>query len=141
MIIIDPKIQTITTTSKLAKASKKELSNRIKFKTNNKAKEISSSEESRDIANIAPMFFLQEIDQYSEDLENLKEFSKKSLKCLKELQFALLGSEINHRQLHNLKDVIENNSARFTTPELSSLAEEIKLRIAVEIAKIESSHN
>jgi hypothetical protein len=141
MITIDPKSQILVANSKPAKSSRKEANSKIKFATNSKAKEAFKNKESNEVVDISPMLFLQEIDEHQEDIVTLKEFSKKALKCLKNLQIALLNNQINSNQLHNLKDVIQNNNSKFYILELSNLADEIKLRIEVEIAKIESSVN
>jgi hypothetical protein len=40
--------------------------------------------------------------------------------------------------LHNLKDALASNKFVLNTPELAAISEEIKLRIEVEVAKIET---
>jgi len=83
------------------------------------------------------MLFLQEVDQYAEDQQNLEEFSKKAFKILKNLQMDLLEGNISGRRLHNLQDAITSNKFIISNSEMANLAEDIKLRIEVEVAKLE----
>lgn len=138
MIGIDPKIQGVSSASKLKKLSKKDQNKTIKFSAEKKTQGTSSGETSAGVTDISGMLFLQEIDQYAEDQQNLEEFSKKAFNTLKSLQLDLLSGEIEDRHLHNLKDALASNRFVLNTPELATISEEIKLRIEVEVAKIET---
>ena len=118
MISIDPKTQGITGASKLKKSLRKDQDKDIKFTPGRKMQGASSGESSVGVADIGGMLFLQEIDQYAEDQQNLEEFSKKAFKTL--------------------KDALFSNQFVINTPELVAISEEIKLRVEVEIAKIET---
>ena len=50
----------------------------------------------------------------------------------------LLHGRIESRHLHNLKDALSSNQFVINTPELAAISEAIKLRVEVEIAKIET---
>jgi len=138
MISIDPKIQGVSSASKLKKLSKKDQDKTIRFSAEKKTQSASSGESSTGVADISGMLFLQEIDQYAEDRQNLEEFSKKAFNTLKNLQLDLLYGKIESRHLHNLKDALTSNKFVLNTPELAAISEEMKLRIEVEVAKIEA---
>lgn len=135
MISIDSKTQGITGTAKLKKTSDKRTN--AKFLSSQKAQEGGYGEAVGNIADIGGMLFLQEIDQRSEDQQNLEEFSKQAFDILKHLQMDLLCGNIKGRHLHNLKDALKGSKFIIQTPELAEIAEEIDLRLQVEIAKIE----
>lgn len=137
MISIDPKTLGLSNSSKIKKSSKKDQNKGVKFLQNSKTKESSGSETSTGVADIGGMLFLQEFDQLSEDQQNLEEFSRKAFKILKNLQLDLLDGKIESRRLHNLQDALNSNKFDIHSEKLANLAEEIKLRIEVEIAKIE----
>ena len=134
MISIDPKTQGIAGTTKLKKSTNKK---NVKFSSSQKTQEGSSGEAANNVADIGGMLFLQEVDQRAEDQQNLEEFSKKAFDTLKHLQMDLLHGNIKGRHLHNLKDALKESKFIIETPELAELAEEIDLRLQVEIAKIE----
>tara|TARA_B110000503_G_scaffold60552_1_gene96151 strand:+ start:4534 stop:4959 length:426 start_codon:yes stop_codon:yes gene_type:complete len=138
MINIDPKIRGASSSSKLKKLSKKDQDKSIKFSTEKKTQGASSGEASANVTDITGMLFLQEIDQYAEDQKNLEEFSKKAFNNLKNLQMDLLEGKIESRHLHNLKDVLTSNKFVLNTPKLAAISDEIKLRIEVEVAKIQT---
>jgi len=139
MISIDPKTQALASTRKLKKSSDKK--DNVKFTPSQKSQESGSSEASSNVADIGGMLFLQEVDQRSEDQQNLEEFSKQAFDALKHLQIDLLHGNIKSRHLHNLKDTLQGSQFIIETPELAELSDEIQLRLEVEIAKIEmNSH-
>lgn len=137
MISLDAASKGISGTSRTSKSSTKEETKKVRFLAGGKAKETSSGEESREIADIAPMLFLQEVNEYDTEREDLEEFGKKALSCLRDLQLALMRGELKERHLYNIKDTLKNNISKFNTPELADIAEEIAIRMEVEIAKIE----
>ena len=83
------------------------------------------------------MLFLQEIDQFTHDKQNLEEFAKKAFKILKDLQLDLLDGKLSSRRLHNLKDKLNSSKFIVNSPGLADLVQQIALRVEVEIAKIE----
>jgi hypothetical protein len=135
MISIDPKMQAISSSTKLGRTSKKEKD--IKFNTGKKTQGATHSEAASGVVDVGGILFLQEIDQFTEDRGNLEEFAKKAFKILRDLQLDLLEGKISGRRLHNLKDTINSSKLNIASPELSDFARQIALRIEVEIAKIE----
>lgn len=107
-----------------------------KFSAKGKSDATSSAHDAKDLANIAPMLFLQEVDEYKLDQEQLEEFADKAFKSLKKLQLALISGRLDEGVLLSLEKSLEKKH-QFTTPELKSLVEEIEIRVAVEIAKLE----
>lgn len=137
MITIDTQTQAIVSSGKIQKNLRKE--EKVKFTPGKQLKEVGCSDTGIGIADVSGMLFLQEIDQHAEDKQNLEEFAKKAFKALKDLQLDLLEGKVSGHRLYSLKDVINNNQFILNLPELNSLAEQIKLRIEVEIAKIETT--
>lgn len=137
MLSFDPKNKAVSSSS-LKKTANKGRSSKSEFMKGVKPKEVSISDV-QDIANITPMVFLQEIDVYQDDKDNLADFSKNALKQLKQLQLSLADGQINENILHNLRNTLNSNKHKFSIPEIKNLMEEIETRICVEIAKIEVS--
>jgi hypothetical protein len=135
MITIDPKTQNIIPLSRTENNNKK--AGKSKFNAQKRLREAGHNEKSAGVADVGGMLFLQEIDEYTQDQHNLEEFAQKALKALKELQLELIKGKITGRRLQVLKQTIENSDFIINTPELSNIAGEIKLRLEVEIAKIE----
>lgn len=135
MILIDSKTQGITGATKLKRTSNKKTN--VKFLSSQKSQESSNGDAVNNLADIGGMLFLQEIDQRAKDQQSLEEFSKKAFDTLKHLQIDLLCGNIKGRHLHNLKDALKGSKFIIETPELAEIAEEIDLRLQVEIAKIE----
>lgn len=134
MITVDPKILNITEVGKVGKNFKN--TKKIKF-NGKKTGEIHHGEVATNVADIGSMLFLQEIDETAQDRQNLEEFAEKAFKELRHLQLDLLQGKISERSLLNLQNVLSSKMHKIKSSELASLAEDIKLRIAVEIAKIE----
>ncbi len=135
MINIDPNVASAAAIDNIRKNNNKkdkEISYRKKS-----TKDVAYSESSSNIANVGQMLFLQEIDQHQEEKQDLEDFSKKAFKLLKNLQLELLNGKISERNLHNLNDALNNVSFSIKTPEMIDLTNQIKLRLEVEIAKIE----
>ncbi|PCJ27153.1 MAG: hypothetical protein COA94_04355 [Rickettsiales bacterium] len=137
MITIDHKTQAMASASKLKKGAKSDKNRKTAFAPSKQTHEASSNESFAGVADVGGMLFLQEFDQYAQDKQNLEEFGNKALKTLKELQLEILSGRINGAQLHSLKKEMDSNKFIISTPELAILADEIKIRIEVEIAKIE----
>lgn len=138
MITFDPKSQAIQNTSNTKKSSKDKGVN--KFSAKSKVGASSASHNAKELANISPMLFLQEVGEYNNDQDTLEEFAKKAFKSLKGLELALINNNIDEQNLLSLKKVLENKY-NFVTHELQNLAEEIETRVAVEIAKLERVKN
>lgn len=134
MINIDPNLGTTAAIDNIRRNNKKDKEVTYRKKS---TKDVAYSDTSTSIADIGNMLFLQEIDQHEEEKQNLEEFSKKAFKLLKKLQLELLTGSISKRNLHNMNDTLNSIKFSIKTPELAELTNQIKLRLEVEIAKIE----
>lgn len=134
MINIDPNLGTTAAIDNIRRNNKKDKEVTYRKKS---TKDVVYSDTSTSIADIGNMLFLQEIDQHEEEKQNLEEFSKKAFKLLKKLQLELLTGSISKRNLHNMNDTLNSIKFSIKTPELAELTNQIKLRLEVEIAKIE----
>ncbi|MFK7973474.1 MAG: flagellar assembly protein FliX [Rickettsiaceae bacterium] len=137
MIVIDPKTQSILPTNGTKNTSKND--KEVKFAPKKKLKGATKSENNATVSDVSGIIFLQEVDQYAEDQQNLEEFAQRAFKVLKELQLDLLQGRISHTRLHHLKDALNSSNFVINTPELANIVEQIQLRLDVEIAKIESN--
>lgn len=134
MLQIDPKMQPISSSSRVGKQQNKE---KAKFVTGKKTREISHNEGTSAVANISDMLFLQEIDQFEQDTKNLEEFAKKAFKVLNDLQLDLLQGQISADRIVKLREVLKNSQFIISTPQLAEIAKQINIRLEVEVAKIE----
>ena len=134
MINIDPNLASTAAIDNIRRNNKKDKEVTYRKKA---TKDVAYSETSTNIADVGNMLFLQEIDQYEEEKQDLEAFSKKAFKLLKNLQLELLDGKISKRNLHNLNDTLSSIKFSIKTPELVDLTNQIKLRLEVEIAKIE----
>ncbi len=139
MITIDHSTQNIKSTGKLKKLGKKPANKKTNFSHDIKTHKNHSNTPAEEVSGVSPMLFLQEIDQYADDLQNLDNFADQAFTCLKDLQLSLIQNTLSKRHLHNLQDSIRNAKNKFNTPELEQLATEIQTRVEVEIAKMEVS--
>jgi hypothetical protein len=137
MMTIDHSTQNIKSTGKLKKLVKKTANKKTNFSHGLTTHRNYSNTPTEEVSGISPILFLQEIDQYANDLQNLDKFADQAFKCLKDLQLSLIQDTLSRRHLHNLQDSIRNAKNKFNTPELEQLAKEIKTRVEVEIAKME----
>ncbi len=134
MLQIDPKMQPLSSASRVGKQQNKE---KTKFVTGKKAHEVSHNEGTSAVANISDMLFLQEIDQLEQDTKNLEEYAKKAFKVLNDLQLDLLQGKISTDRIIKLREVLKNSQFIISTPQLAEIANQINIRLEVEVAKIE----
>jgi hypothetical protein len=139
MMTIDHSTQNIKSTGKLKKLGKKIANKKTNFSHGIKTHKNHSNTPTEEVSGVSPMLFLQEIDEYANDLQNLDNFADQAFRCLKDLQLSLIQNTLSKRHLHNLQDSIQNAKNKFNTPELEQLAKEIQTRVEVEIAKMEVS--
>jgi len=137
MILIDSKNLLSSALQDQKKVSSQK-NNGKKFIQSDKAKETKNFDSAKEVVDIAPMLFLQEmVGTLGEDKQNLEEFGQKALKSLKELQISLLNNELDQKHLYDLREVLENHTWQFSDQELKNIANEIAIRVEVEIAKLE----
>ena len=136
MIVIDPASKGVTGTT----SSNKKLKNNFKqkFITGVKAEGNLASEHTQEVTDVQSVLFLQEIDNQNNVAEQktLQEFGNQAINLLESLHLALLKGNLTIDHLNNLKNIIQN-TPQLNTPELAEFATKIKLKIEVEIAKLE----
>jgi hypothetical protein len=86
---------------------------------------------------VAPLLFLQEIDEYAESQGKLKESGNKILKCLNAIRLSLLSGTLKEQDILNLVNTLVDNNLQFKFPELQEVIDDIILRSEVELAKFE----
>lgn len=87
--------------------------------------------------NINPFLVLNEISQEEEEKKLLKEKGKKLIDILKEIRLILLEGRFTEEKLLELKISLNSSILYYHTDSIREIAEEIKLRVEVELAKIE----
>ncbi len=126
--------------SLLKKIQKKE--NKINKTKFNKAAHIDKTDHNNDldlVSSVNPFLFLQEVDEYKNDQEKLKENGNKILKALNDIRLGLLHNQLNDHMLHNLRNNLTQNIHKFKFLELQGVIDDIVLRCEIEIAKIEKN--
>jgi len=124
--------------------------NRIEKKTINKGSnsifsliDSTSSEESSEISSmpkvrVSTAWMLQEVDGYAQDQKKMKQIGDRLLQYLGDVRIGILSGEITMEHMKNLKDALNDSKIELQFPELQHVVEDIKLRVEVEIAKIET---
>jgi hypothetical protein len=81
--------------------------------------------------------FLQEISDEEVSRQKGLQQGKNVLQALEQLHRDLLIGDIPEATLHKLESVVSKSRENFTDPRLSQLLDEIELRAAVELAKMQ----
>lgn len=127
--------------SKIKKATKKKDKNN-KFIEDNSHPEEQRIVESSSNLNISSMLFLQEVNQEflpkREIDEEVKDFTQNALRNLKQLQYSIINGHLSPDLLSDLQNCISKTDFKEVDPVLKNILDEIELRVAVEIAKIEN---
>ena len=97
----------------------------------------SSASALNSLNSVNSLFALQEV---SEDFDGNAKSQKKAfemLDYLEDIRLGLLTGDISVDLLNRLGDLTKNWREKYTDPKLQSIIEEIELRSAVELAKLE----
>lgn len=138
MILFDPNAKAVSNVGTKKLEKKGSGATGAKFSASKNVSSTQSAPDAAEVADIAPLLFLQEVDEFQQEQQELEDFAEKAFKGLKELQLAVLSGKLSEQHLLNLQTALQRN-CKFAAPELKALAEEIEIRIAVEIAKIEQA--
>ena len=84
------------------------------------------------------LWMLQEIDGYSEDQKKMKDTGDMLLKELGDIRMGLISGQLGEGNLRNLKNSLEKSNIFLQFPTLQGVIDDIRLRVEVEIAKLES---
>jgi hypothetical protein len=91
------------------------------------------------ISGINPFLALQELDtSYDEDRQKMTEVGTNLLSHLNRIRFGLINGEIDVKLLSNLQEIINNQKIELRFPALQQVIDEIQVRAAVELAKLEN---
>ena len=107
------------------------------FETTASTKDSAGTSSLASVPEINPFLFLQEIDEYKEDQQRLKESGEQILKCLNDIKFGLVNGELNAGHMLNLKNALEKNRKKFKFLQLQEVIDDIIIRAEVELAKLE----
>lgn len=89
---------------------------------------------------INPFLALQELDtSYDEDRQKMTEVGTSLLTNLNNIRFGLINGEIDIRLLSSLQETLDNQNIELRFPELQQVINEIRIRAAVELAKLEKA--
>lgn len=108
------------------------------------AAEAGATEQARPVAATSPltaMLALQEVDDHAVTRRKAVKQGRLSLDALDQLRQNLLMGTLSPGVISNLEDVIRQQREYELDPELKSLLDDIELRVAVELAKIEVAQN
>jgi hypothetical protein len=86
--------------------------------------------------NVSSLWQLQAFDDWSVDVDNMKEKAGRILEGLKNLRMCLLKEEIGKEDIESLAKALENTDIDLKFPELQGILDDVRLRAAVELAKI-----
>lgn len=97
----------------------------------------SETHESAEAQGINSFLFLQEVSDEQVQRQKALQQGKKTIQALEQLHRDLLLGRIPEATLKNLESNISRQRESFTDPRLKQLLDEIELRAAVELAKLE----
>jgi hypothetical protein len=87
---------------------------------------------------INSLFMLQEVDNDSLSKKQAVEDGHDALKYLDKIRLGLLTGTVSSNMLNSLNTLIKQWRKNFDDPHLESIIDEIELRAAVELAKLEN---
>ncbi len=98
---------------------------------------VTSASDISSINSMDTLLALQEMPDEEIQKHKAMQESKGTLEALESLRVALLTGSISGNLVHNLKNVIAIQKQRVNDPRLMSIINDIELRAAVELAKLE----
>ena len=102
------------------------------------ASEASSSSDVSPLSPVNSLFMLQEIDEEADSKKQAVEQGFDALDYLEKIRFGVLTGTVSSDTLKNLNSLIEQWRKNYNDPKLESIIDDIELRAAVELAKLES---
>lgn len=101
------------------------------------ASEVAPMSETSALAAANPMLMLQEISDEAHERKQALRYGKLTLDVLDELRHSLLIGAVPLRVLLQLEQLVKDQRRLRPDPELGAILDDIELRAAVELAKIE----
>lgn len=99
--------------------------------------ETDASSENQATSGVNNFLFMQEISDEQAGRHKALQQGKQTIAALEQLHRDLLMGTIPEATLQRLKGVVEKQREGFTDPKLKQMIDEIELRAAVELAKLE----
>lgn len=100
----------------------------------------SSANATAETAGISGLFTLQEIDGQEIERKKLIKHGEEVLDSLEKIRRGLLLGTISADTLHELSTQLAKRRGKFTDPKLTAILDDIELRAAVELAKLEMAN-
>lgn len=91
--------------------------------------------------NVSSLWTLQTLDDEFGERESFFESSEKIIDELKDLRLCLLNGELTKQNIQNLSTVLDNSQISFKDREMQKLLDDVRLRAAIELAKLEKANN
>lgn len=101
------------------------------------ADETSGTHEAQPAQGVNSFLFLQEVSDEEIHRQKALQHGKTALQALEQLHRDLLMGSIPEGTLRKLEQTVAQRRETFTDPKLSALLDEIELRVAVELAKLD----
>ena len=105
--------------------------------SDNHASEETSQVSAMPRAQVSTAWMLQEVDGYAQDQKKMRQTGDRLLKYLQDIRMGILSGEITVNHMKYLKDALDDSQVELQFPELQDVVDDIKLRAAVELAKLE----
>lgn len=102
--------------------------------------ECNDAKDTQVVNTVNSLLFLQEIDDYSKDKAKLVEYGDKIIESLNCLRFDLLSGRLSEESIRRLKALIDSKQPQFQFEDIQNVINEIRLRLEIELAKIEVNH-
>lgn len=99
--------------------------------------EADAKEGAEGVHGVNNFLFMQEVSDEDVGRQKAVQQGKKTLQALEQLHRDLLLGRVPEATLRNLEATIDRQREQFTDPRLTELLNEIELRAAVELAKLE----
>lgn len=112
------------------------VSGRSGFSVSDHDEGLESEKVSQTKVSVSSLWQLQAFDDWSVDVDNMKEKAGRILEELKNLRMCLLKEELAKEDIESLSLALEGANVSLKFPELRAALDDVRLRAAVELAKI-----
>ena len=88
-------------------------------------------------AQVSTAWMLQEVNGYAQDQKRMQKTGDRLLKYLSDVRIGILSGEITAEHMKQLKEALDDSHIELQFLELQAVVDDIKLRVEVELAKLE----
>lgn len=103
--------------------------------------EAGATSEAQAASGVNSFLFMQEVSDEQVARRKAYQQGKQAISVLEQLHRDLLLGSVSDSTLRRLKDVVGKRQETFTDPQLKQMIDEIELRAAVELAKLEKAQS